>query len=247
MLPTGPPLAPALNLALDELLLSEVAAGSRAPSFRLWEWDARCVIIGSHQSIQNEVDLEAASSLGFTVWRRMSGGGAMIVEPEGSITWSIYSPISMVGGLSFADSYAALDAWAVRCLRSLGVPCTHVPLNDIATPRGKLAGSAQARRRGVVLHHTVLAYAMDTSLVRRLLRVGRPRVSARGIRSAEKEVSPLDSFISLPRQEVMAALQEQFAHSHGAGTGAIGPRTFEAARKLADSKYAQIEWIARLP
>ena len=227
-----------LQLAIDEVLLS-----SRTRAIRFWEWGERAIVIGSHQSVANEVDVEAAAALGFRVLRRMSGGGAMIVEPSRTITWTIYVPVADVGGLSFAESYAALDGWAVQALRDLGVPADHRPLNDIATPRGKLAGSAQARRRGALLHHTALAYDMDVTLVRRLLRIGRPRVSVRGLRSAEKEVSPLSWFTDLTQPEVVVRL----AGAHGGVRSELTADELASARRLAARKYSLREWTERLP
>lgn len=228
-----------LQLALDEVLLA-----TRERAIRFWEWGERAIVLGSHQSIANEVDLTAASRLGFRVLRRLSGGGAMIVEPGATITWSVCAPAADVAELSFADSYRFFDGWAVRALRDdLGVPAEHRPLNDIATPRGKLAGSAQARRRGKVLHHTALAYDMDTGLVRRLLRIGRPRVSPRGLRSAEKEVSPLRWFTDLGQPEVVARL----AAAHGGDPGEVTSAELSQARRLAAEKYELSEWIERLP
>ena len=232
----------ALQLALDEVLLA-----GRTRAIRFWEWSERAIVLGSHQSIANEVDVAAAAGLGFQVLRRLSGGGAMIVEPGRTITWSIYAPAEDMAGLSFAASYAALDAWAVRALIRLGVPAEHRPLNDIATPRGKLAGSAQARRRGRVLHHTALAYDMDVALVRRLLRIGRPRVSPRGLRSAEKEVSPLRWFCDLAQPEVVARLAAAFAALHASSGGEVTAAELTAAYDLAAAKYQLSEWTERLP
>ncbi|GGY97537.1 hypothetical protein GCM10010365_14980 [Streptomyces poonensis] len=77
------PQSPALHMALDEVLTAEVAAGLRPPTLRVWEWGAPAVIIGSFQSLRNEVDAEAAARHGIEVVRRISGGGAMLVAPRG--------------------------------------------------------------------------------------------------------------------------------------------------------------------
>ena len=50
------PQDPALHMAIDEVLLREVAAGRRPPTLRIWEWSAPAVVIGSFQSLRNEVD-----------------------------------------------------------------------------------------------------------------------------------------------------------------------------------------------
>ena len=41
-----------------------------------------------------------------------------------------------VEGMSFRQSYAALDAWAVRAFKALGVPASYREINDIISPRG---------------------------------------------------------------------------------------------------------------
>jgi lipoate---protein ligase len=246
VLPPVPPLPAHVQVALDEVVLERVITGRRGPTLRFWEWAEPALVLGSHQVLANEVDREAAAELGFTVTRRMSGGGTMIVEPGRSITYSLYAPESVVSGLSFVDSFARLDAWAVECLRGLGVSADYRPINDIVSPEGKIGGAAQARRRGHVLHHTAIAHAMDTAIVARLIRLGRERVSARGVRSAEKAVSPLDRWLALDRDEVVAALAGCFAAEHQARPGAIQADELAAARELAASKYATSDWVDRI-
>jgi lipoate-protein ligase A len=233
-------------MALDEVLLARLAAARRGPLLRFWEWSEPALVLGSHQVLANEVDLDAARALGFTVARRLSGGGTMIVEPGRTITYSLYLPESLVAGLSFVDSFAALDAWAVDCLRGLGVPAGYRPINDIVSPEGKIGGAAQARRRGVVLHHTTIAHAMDTSLVARLIRIRRERVSPRGVRSAEREVSPLERWLPLGRDEVVGALADCFRRRHETAVVDLDAGELAEARGLATTKYATPDWIDRV-
>ncbi len=225
------------------MLLDAVAAGGRGPCLRFWRWTERALVLGSHQSVRNEVDFDACAALGFRVVRRMSGGGTMVCEPGGTLTYSLYLPEALVRGLSFVESFRALDAWAVAALVALGVPASYRPINDIVSPAGKIAGAAQARRRGAVLHHTTMAYAIDPAIVPRLIRIGRPALEARGPRSAEKVVTPLTMFTSLPLEEGEAAL----ARAAGVRPGEVGDSELEAARDLASTKYATPEWLARFP
>src|SRR6478609_7564045 len=151
--------SPQLHLALDEVLTNEVGEGRRGPTLRIWEWDEPAVVIGSFQSVKNEVDAENAEKYGFDVVRRISGGGAMFMEAGAIITYSLYAPTELVQGMSFADSYAFLDDWVLVALRSLGIQATYQPLNDIASPLGKIGGAAQKRlANGGVLHHATLSY-----------------------------------------------------------------------------------------
>src|SRR6266581_4415055 len=93
-----------MHMALDEVLLDRVIRGERGPAIRFWEWIEPALVIGSHQSVMNEVDVAAARELGFTVTRRMSGGGTMLCERARTITYSLYVPDSVVAGISFRQS-----------------------------------------------------------------------------------------------------------------------------------------------
>jgi lipoate-protein ligase A len=236
-----------MHMAVDEVLLDQVIAGRRGPTMRLWQWIDSALVIGSHQSVTNEVDVEAAKQKGFVITRRMSGGGTMLCEPGRTITYSLYLPEAIVSGVSFRKSYALLDAWAVSAFNELGVPASYREINDIVSPGGKIAGAAQARRRGFVLHHTTIAHSMDVELLPRLIRIGRPSVAGRGVRSAEKEVSPLAWFTELSCDEVAARMQAEFARAFGASSSSLSDREIAAARALVGSKYATPAWLNRLP
>lgn len=233
----------AAHLALDEVLLDAVAAGRRPPLLRFWGWTQSSLVLGSNQAVSNELDLAAVERRRFAIVRRMSGGGTMLAEPGRTITWSLVAPVAAVEGMSFIESFAHLDRWAVETLRSLGVDAAYRPINDIVSPHGKIAGAAQARRRGAVLHHVTMAYSMEADLLTELIRIGRPAVSDRGIRSAEKRVSPLDTLLALPRAEVVGAL----ATTSGARPGRLDPGELDAAAALAAEKYARRQWTFRLP
>jgi lipoate-protein ligase A len=231
-----------LHMALDEVLLESVRAGRRRPTLRLWDWIEPALVIGSHQSVINEVDVLAARELGFVVTRRMSGGGTMLCEPDRTITYSLYLPESVVAGITFRKSYAMLDDWAVRAFVELGVPASYREINDIISPRGKIGGAAQARRRGFVLHHTTIAHSMEVALLPRLIRIGRPAIAGIGVRSAEKAVSPLSWFTSLSCGDVARNLERYFSREFRSHPGEITPE-----ETLVATKYATPAWINRLP
>jgi len=236
-----------IHMAVDEVLLQRVIAGARRPTVRFWRWIEPALVIGSHQSVVNEVDVVAAKELGFTVTRRMSGGGTMLCEPDRTITYSLYLPATIVAGLSFRQSYVSLDAWAVRSFITLGVPAGYREINDIISPRGKIAGAAQARRRGMVLHHTTIAHSMEPGLLPRLIRIGRGRLSERGVRSANQAVSPLSWFTTLDCAEVVGHMERSFAGEFRVHESEVSTDELHAARELAAKKYATAGWVNRLP
>lgn len=240
--------SPALHLALDEVLATEVGDGVRGPLLRIWEWDESAVVIGSFQSLKNEVDPEGAAAHGYQVVRRISGGGAMMMEKGAIITYSLYVPASLVGGMSFADSYAFLDAWVLQALQSLGIEATYQPLNDITSPKGKIGGAAQKRLgNGGVLHHVTMSYDMDGDVMTQVLRIGREKISDKGIASAAKRVDPLRSQTGLSREEIIERMKETFAGLYGATPGELSEAEYAAAEELVASKFGTEAWLQRVP
>ena len=241
------PLAPALNVALDEILTRRVGAGERPPMVRFWSWAAPAVIIGRFQSVRNEVREEAATARGVAIVRRMTGGGAMFVQPDAAITYSIYLPERYVEGLSFAESYAALDSWVVATFQALGVDAWYAPLNDITSAEGKIGGAAQARRARAVLHHTTIAYQMDTEELVQILRIGQEKLSDKGIASAAKRVSPLRRQTDLPRAAIVERLIDGFRDRFGLADTALTPEERAAAEALVAEQYGTAAWTHDLP
>lgn len=208
------PRSPVEQMAIDEQWAREVAAGERPASLRFWEWSSPAVVVGRFQSIPDEVHVDEAERLGFTVVRRCTGGGTMVVQPGGAITYSLYAPQWFVDGMDAAEAYRLCDSWLIDALRGLGVDARFQGLNDIAVANdacrgtvdgrepaqwGKAGGAAQRRfpapqdsnGPGAVLHHTTLAYELDGALMARLLNTSPEKLSDKAVRSASKRVTPL--------------------------------------------------------
>lgn len=247
LLPAAP-VASAVNHALDEVLTRRLGAGLRPPTLRFWGRVEPEVVLGRFQSVRNEVDAEAAARHGIQVLRRMTGGGAMFVEPANIVTYSLYAPPDLVAGVSLVDSYAFLDQWVVTALRSLGVDAWYQPINDITSASGKIGGAAQARRHGAVLHHATMSYDLDSERMLEVLRTGREKLSDKGVSSADRRVSPLRLQTNLPRDDVIARLIETFAGLVGGlEPDELSGEELAEAGELVATKYGTREWTYLLP
>ena len=242
------PRDPHLQMAIDDVLAREVAAGTRGPTLRIWEWERNAVVIGSFQSLRNEVDAGGAARHDVTVVRRVSGGGAMFIQPGNTITYSLYVPTSLVEGLSFEQSYAFLDDWVLGALRSVGIEATYVPLNDIASPAGKIAGAAQKRySAGAVLHHVTMAYDIDADAMLEVLRIGREKLSDKGTKSANKRVDPLRSQTGMSRADIIEAFLDHFASRYATVPGAVREHELAAADRAVEDRFATDSWLRIVP
>lgn len=238
----------AVNVALDEVLTREVGAGSRNPTLRFWDWDEPSVVIGSFQSIRNELDPEGVDKYGIKVVRRVSGGGAMFMEAGNCITYSLYLPQSLVDGFSFEESYKFLDAWVMAALAKIGIKAFYVPLNDIATDQGKIGGAAQKRlSNGAMLHHVTMSYDIDANKMVQVLRIGKEKLSDKGTRSAKKRVDPLRRQTGLSREQILATMSGTFIDRYNARPSVLTAAELAAAAQLVEEKFGTSEWLNRIP
>jgi lipoate-protein ligase A len=242
------PLPTHMHVAMDEVLAREVGAGRRAPTLRFWEWEAPSVVIGSFQSLRNEVDPDGVRRHGITVVRRITGGGAMFMERGNAITYSLYLPQTLVDGLTIEASYAYLDAWVLASLEKLGIKAFYQPLNDIATPEGKIGGAAQKRlANGGMLHHVTMSYDIDADKMTDVLRIGKEKISDKGIASAKKRVDPLRRQTGRTREEIIQVMTDTFKDRYGAVEAGFSQAELEAAEELVRTKFATDQWQNRVP
>lgn len=254
------PVEPAVQMALDEVISRKTAAGELPPILRFWEWARAAIILGLNQSVSNEVDEDRARELGVAVVRRVTGGGAMFVEPGNTITYSLTTPLSFVDGLSADDSYGLCESWTFEAFASIGIAASHEPINDISSPAGKIGGAAQRRypaptpaqtqttSPGALLHHTTMAYDIDAAKMLEVLRVNKEKSADKTVKSAAKRVDPMRSQSGMSRSDIIAAfagwLRTNVAHLT---TIDLPAEVMEEARDLARSKFATKDWIYRIP
>lgn len=160
--PTRPP---AVAIASDEMLAERVGRGESPPLLRIWENDRALVVPKwrlQGQRVKSIVDRHGQE---WPICPRGSGGTAVVHGP-GTLNVSLILPLRARHQPSIVDAYkswlalfgAALgDAYdiAVDAASIQGAFCTGS--YDVVADGRKLAGVAQARRRGgVVVHGTVL-------------------------------------------------------------------------------------------
>ena len=241
------PRDPALQMGLEQAIGEAVANGEMPATIRFWQWDRAAVVIGRFQSLGAEVNGEQARAEGVTVVRRITGGGAMFAEPQSVITYSLYAPLDFVKDLSVEDSYRLCDRWVMRALRELGIEASYQPINDIASPLGKIGGAAQRRMphgsQGAVLHHTMLSYDIDAMKMTRVLNISKEKMSDKAVKSAVKRVDPLRSQTGLGREAILDHFVDYLAHQvPGSSFASLSGQVLDRARALADSRFGRDEW-----
>lgn len=235
----------AVQQALERVLVDRLAAGEIEPTLRFWYRESPAVPLGRFQAYADEVATDYVDEHDVDVVRRITGGGAMYVEPGSVITYSLYLPREAVSG-DVEASYAELDQFTIDALRGLGLDVRHEPLNDIAHPEGKVGGAAQLRTDDAVLHHTTMSYELDIAEMLRVLRIGEEKVSDKAITSAEKRVARISDHVDASRGEVVDAMIDTAADRYDVTEGDLSDEVLADARELADEQFDTDEWNKQL-
>lgn len=175
------------NMAADEAMLLAHAEGLVPPSLRLYAWRPRAISAGYFQRVSRDINLAACRRLGVDVVRRLSGGRAVLHADE--VTYSLVVSESYLPGAGLLAAYRRLSDGLIEGLRLLGLEAELAPgwrerastertrrapsgadcfaagaQCDLVVGGKKICGSAQVRRRGVILQHGALPLSLpDTS------------------------------------------------------------------------------------
>lgn len=234
-----------LHHGIDAEILDRVGRGEAPPTLRFWRRAERAVLLGRFQSYEDEVATDYVEEADVTVVRRITGGGAVYVQPRGVITYSICAPREALPD-DVAEGFAVCNEWVAAALRDLGVDARHDPLNDIAHPDGKIAGSAQIRRENAVLHHAVLSHTLDVEEMLRALRIGEAKLSDKAVKSAESAVAPIGAYTDATVDEVVDHLRTAFTDSYGGRPGSLTDAELRGARERAADRFDSSTWTKKL-
>jgi lipoate-protein ligase A len=267
------------NMAVDEAILLAIAEGRAPPTLRFFRWAPPCLSLGYAQPIE-DADLERLHGLGWGLVRRPTGGRAIlhtdeltysviapmteprvsggVVESYRQLSAGLLRGLEILGLNVHADKeYSPTHPHTSKILRAqqaghtLNPVCFEVPSNyEITAGDKKLLGSAQVRKRGVVLQHGTLPLTGDIARICEVLRfdseaerqVGRARVRQRATTAGEV----LGRAISW--QEATTAMTQGFAEALNLTLeeSALTPNEMELSDQLWREKYAAEGWNFRL-
>lgn len=230
---------PAVNLALEEVLLDDVEAGRAPDTLRFWESPAPFVVLGTAQRLAAEVHEDHCRADGVPVMRRCSAGGCVLQGP-GSLNFALFlTHTAFPEVASLHASYRFVLGKIREALGVIGIDATQAGISDVAVDGRKISGNAQRRRRHAILHHGTLLYHADMAAIARYIREPADRPDYRGARTHH------DFLATVPAAPV--PLREAVARAFGCAEPAVPlpPAVLARAEALAVDKYTQASWIYR--
>lgn len=244
-----PPMSAADNMALDETLLELKGEGRSPNTIRFLQFKPRCVLVGYHQSVQEEIRLDYCREQGIDINRRITGGGAIFFD-ENQLGWEIYCDKSFFDIVIPTNRlFKTLCQPVATALERLGVAAEFRPRNDIEINGRKISGTGGTESEGAFMFQGTMLVDFDVNTMLRALRIPVEKLKAKEIDSVKDRVTCLNWELghTPPLAEIKTAIQYGFEKHLGIGlqTGDLTAQereVFERKRK----RYHAWEWIDRV-
>jgi lipoyltransferase and lipoate-protein ligase len=234
------------NIALDQIML-ELRTQDKIPNtIRFLQFKPECVLIGYHQSVEQEVRLEYVQREGIEVGRRITGGGAIYFD-ETQIGWEIIADKNSFGeNISFEELTAKICNAVAKGLQKLGIPAQFRPRNDIEVEGRKISGTGGVFEGKAFLYQGTILMDFNVERMLKSLQIPVEKLTSKGIKSAEDRVEWVKRYLGrMPeKEEVFSAILEGLSEELGIQYQ-WGELTEEEKRLLEERKeyYRSPEWV----
>ncbi|MEW6188909.1 MAG: DUF116 domain-containing protein [Actinomycetota bacterium] len=211
MLDTGIRTA-AENMALDAAILEAKAKDLIPNTLRFLRFSPPAVLVGYHQSIEQEVRVDFCRQNGIDINRRITGGGAIFFDPS-QLGWELIGSKESLNFSVASETFFRKVCSAVTCaLRKLGLEASFRPKNDIEIEGRKISGTGGTEESGAFLFQGTLLMDFDVEMMLKALKIPMEKLKDKEIESVKDRVTWLKRELGyLPSLgEVKGAIREGF-------------------------------------
>ncbi len=214
LLDTGQQTA-AANMCLDETILEARAVHLVPNTLRFLQFRPHCVLVGFHQSVEQEVRKDYCRQKGIHINRRITGGGA-IYFGEQTLGWELFAGKD-VASRDITTLYRDLCGAAINGLRSLGLEATFRPVNDIEVEGRKISGTGGTEAHEIFLFQGTLLVDLNIETMLRALRVPTEKLKDKEIDSLKERMTCLKWELGQipPLKIIKNAIVEGFCETFG--------------------------------
>ena len=188
-------LSAASNMALDEIILDEVAQGKSPPTLRFLQFTPPAALVGYHQDVDLEIRTGYCVENGIDINRRLTGGGSIFFQ-ESALGWEIYGQ----GGQppfrgTFEQVLKSICDIAADAISQLGISAKYRPRNDIEVEGRKISGTGGVFASGAYMFQGTLLVKNEIELFLKALRVPVEKLKKREIESLMDRICFLENLV----------------------------------------------------
>ncbi|HEX6136384.1 MAG TPA: lipoate--protein ligase family protein [Casimicrobiaceae bacterium] len=236
------------QIAFDQAMIDAHKAGEIPDSIRFLRFPPTA-LIGRHQALSREVNVEHCRAHGIGIVRRITGGGAIYFD-EGQLGWSLVFHRSTLRIASLADLAREICEAAAAGLRTLGVDARYRPRNDIEVGGRKVSGTGGFFDGDTLFYQGTVLVDMDPASMLAALHVPEAKLARRALDSAAQRVVTLKELLGrAPSVDAIRhALVEGFAERLGITpvAGAITAREEALAALHHDQEIGTDAFVASI-
>jgi lipoate-protein ligase A len=234
------------QMAFDQALIENHKAGRIPDTIRFLQFPPS-VLVGRHQAISHELNLDACKEAGVGIGRRITGGGALYLD-EGQFGWELVFSRDTLGISNLGDLAREICEAAAFGLSKLGVDARYRPRNDIEVDGRKISGTGGFFDGSTIFYQGTTLVDMDGAKMASLLNIPAAKLAKRGQTSGAQRVVTLKELFggkAPPISDVKEALLEGFTEKLGiwAQSGDILPLEEDTAREIFDDEIGGDEFV----
>lgn len=249
----------ALNMAIDEAILTHYLKGEVPATLRVFRWSQPSISLGRFQNIEREIESISCQQRGIALVRRPTGGRAVYHRDEFTYSMVIGKRDGVPAGVVAA--YAYLAQGLIAALQELGVrtilsdervnkhpsaACFASSTQADLTAGGfKLVGSAQVWKDDALLQQGSLPLDDRALEFFALLRFPGEAERAAALELYKEKTTPLHTFAPhVAWEDVAGAFQRGFgaALQTTFHPGELSASEWELAHQLVEEKYSKLIW-----
>jgi lipoate-protein ligase A len=218
------------NIAFDQAMVDARAAGEIPDSIRLIGFKPSA-LVGRHQAVAHEVNVDDCRANGVEIGRRITGGGAIYMD-EGILGWAIVCDRRVIGGGALSEIARIICEGAAEGLSKLGIDARFRPRNDIEVAGRKISGTGGFFDGDVLMYQGTVLGRLSPGAMTGALKVPKAKLEKRDLDDPAKRVVTLEELTGAPPDWplVKAALVEALSARLGVDIEERPSSAFEEAR-----------------
>ncbi|MDI6703928.1 MAG: DUF116 domain-containing protein [bacterium] len=235
------------NIALDEVILFARCKGVIPNTVRFLQFFPPAVLIGYHQSVEQEVREEFCKENGISINRRITGGGAIFFDRH-QLGWELIAKKEDLE-LTFESLFRKICNAIIYALRKFRLKACFRGRNDIEISGRKISGTGGVEEGDAFLFQGTLLLDFDVVTMIKSLRIPTEKLKDKEIEEVKDRVTWIKRELNyLPDlSEIKDAIKEGFENVFGVSL-ILGNLTGyeEELYKKKLSRFKSDDWIYKI-
>jgi len=186
-----PAMTAAENMAMDETLLEIKSKGKSPNTIRFLQFSPRAVLVGFHQSVDEEIRTDYCRANRIDINRRITGGGAIFFD-ENQLGWEVICEKAFFNtSIPDVRLFKALCDPVVAALSLLNIKAEFRPRNDIEVNGRKISGTGGTELESAFMFQGTMLVDFDVETMLRALKIPVEKLKAKEIDSVKDRVTCL--------------------------------------------------------